>query len=164
MRPRRIVHLHWGGGTPSILGANHLAAIVEKLAATFDLARLQERAIELDPRRLRARIIERLMRDLAGDLDAEVRAAQRNAATQIRVMPLGDTQPSIDFADELAAFQQLRICVDRRTAAHGLCGAAAVSAKLRTLDRLCLPIYVMPNEQSKCDDPGASLTQINDRW
>ena len=51
---RRVVHLHWGGGTPSILGTNHLAAIVEKLTATFDLAPLLEHAIELDPRHLGA--------------------------------------------------------------------------------------------------------------
>jgi oxygen-independent coproporphyrinogen III oxidase len=61
--------------------------------------------------RLRARIIERLMCDLAVDLNAEVRAAERNAAqvctARFHAMPLGDMQPSIGFADELAAVDKL---------------------------------------------------------
>ena len=29
---RRVTHLHWGGGTPSILGEQRLAAIVDTIA------------------------------------------------------------------------------------------------------------------------------------
>lgn len=47
---RKVVHLHWGGGTPSILGEQRLAAINGMISAAFDLSRLQEHAIELDPR------------------------------------------------------------------------------------------------------------------
>jgi len=46
------VHLHWGGGTPSILGAGALIDIAQRITATFDLARIAEHAIELDPRRV----------------------------------------------------------------------------------------------------------------
>jgi oxygen-independent coproporphyrinogen III oxidase len=49
---RRVVHLHWGGGTPSILGAEALIDLVGRLGGAFDLDRLDEHAIELDPRRL----------------------------------------------------------------------------------------------------------------
>ncbi len=49
---RRVVHLHWGGGTPSILGADRLIDLVDRLAATFDLGAVAEHAIELDPRRV----------------------------------------------------------------------------------------------------------------
>jgi oxygen-independent coproporphyrinogen III oxidase len=59
---RRVVHLHWGGGTPSILGANHLAALLDRLTATFDFTNLQEHAIELDPRRLDAALVSTLAR------------------------------------------------------------------------------------------------------
>jgi len=62
IRARRIVHLHWGGGTPSILGAKHLVALVERLTTTFDLAPLREHAIELDPRRLDAAFASTLAR------------------------------------------------------------------------------------------------------
>jgi oxygen-independent coproporphyrinogen-3 oxidase len=47
---RRVVHLHWGGGTPTMLGADGLAAVTERLAARFDLGSLREHAIEVDPR------------------------------------------------------------------------------------------------------------------
>jgi oxygen-independent coproporphyrinogen III oxidase len=61
-RATRVVHLHWGGGTPSILGADRLAALAETLAAAFDLAALQEQAIELDPRHLDAVLASALAR------------------------------------------------------------------------------------------------------
>jgi oxygen-independent coproporphyrinogen-3 oxidase len=47
---RRVVHLHWGGGTPSILGPERLRKIVAQLDVCFDLTELCEHAIELDPR------------------------------------------------------------------------------------------------------------------
>jgi oxygen-independent coproporphyrinogen-3 oxidase len=52
LRGRRVVHIHWGGGTPSILGEGRIGEIVGALAANFDLSGLVEHAIELDPRRV----------------------------------------------------------------------------------------------------------------
>jgi len=49
---RPVVHLHWGGGTPSILGPELLTEITAKLAARFNFSALKEHAIELDPRRI----------------------------------------------------------------------------------------------------------------
>lgn len=49
---RRLTHIHWGGGTPSILGPQWLETIATGLASLFDLSDLKEHAIELDPRRL----------------------------------------------------------------------------------------------------------------
>ena len=48
----KLKHLHWGGGTPSILGPQWLETIAARLASLFDLSNLKEHAIELDPRRL----------------------------------------------------------------------------------------------------------------
>jgi len=48
--PRRVVHLHWGGGTPSILGVERLFEITAKLKDIFDFTIVHEHAIELDPR------------------------------------------------------------------------------------------------------------------
>lgn len=47
---RNILHLHWGGGTPSILGPERLCKLVDHLDARFDLSAMGEHAIELDPR------------------------------------------------------------------------------------------------------------------
>jgi oxygen-independent coproporphyrinogen III oxidase len=48
---RRVLHLHWGGGTPSVLGERRLAALTAHLRRAFDLDGIIEHAIELDPRR-----------------------------------------------------------------------------------------------------------------
>jgi oxygen-independent coproporphyrinogen-3 oxidase len=53
---RRVVHLHWGGGTPSVLGGEIIADLVERLRGAFDFTQLAEHAIELDPRRLTAEL------------------------------------------------------------------------------------------------------------
>jgi oxygen-independent coproporphyrinogen-3 oxidase len=60
---RRIAHLHWGGGTPSILGPDGLSKIHAILAAAFNLDDIGEHAIELDPRHVTpslARGLERI--------------------------------------------------------------------------------------------------------
>ena len=57
---RKLTHLHWGGGTPSILGPALLQTIADKLAGLFDLSALKEHAIELDPRRVDRPLVEAL--------------------------------------------------------------------------------------------------------
>ena len=49
---RNVTHIHWGGGTPSILDAELLKFITDELARHFDLSAIREHAIELDPRYL----------------------------------------------------------------------------------------------------------------
>ena len=56
----KLTHLHWGGGTPSILGAEWFETIVARLASRFDLSALKEHAIELDPRRLDQPLVQTL--------------------------------------------------------------------------------------------------------
>ncbi len=47
---RRVTHLHWGGGTPSMLGLDAMRELTERIAHHFDLSGLLEHAVELDPR------------------------------------------------------------------------------------------------------------------
>lgn len=47
---RRLVEIHWGGGTPNILSANEFARITSRLGALFDVDKQARHAIELDPR------------------------------------------------------------------------------------------------------------------
>jgi len=49
---RKVTHLHWGGGTPSILGVDLLKFVADELVRHFDLSTVREHAIELDPRYL----------------------------------------------------------------------------------------------------------------
>lgn len=47
---RPVVHIHWGGGTPSLLPRDNLLALAERLRTRFDFTPEIEHAIELDPR------------------------------------------------------------------------------------------------------------------
>ena len=60
LRGRKLTHLHWGGGTPSILGPQWLETVASRLASQFDLSELKEHAIELDPRRLDRTLVRSL--------------------------------------------------------------------------------------------------------
>ena len=57
---RKVTHIHWGGGTPSILDADLLKFITDELAHRFDLSAVREHAIELDPRYLTPPLVDAL--------------------------------------------------------------------------------------------------------
>jgi oxygen-independent coproporphyrinogen-3 oxidase len=60
---RPVTHIHWGGGTPSILDCDLLKFVTEALARDFDLSAMREHAIELDPRYL-TRALAETLRDI----------------------------------------------------------------------------------------------------
>ncbi|MFS8180563.1 oxygen-independent coproporphyrinogen III oxidase [Pseudovibrio denitrificans] len=47
---REVLHIHWGGGTPSLVPREAFLKIVDKLKANFVFSEDIEHAIELDPR------------------------------------------------------------------------------------------------------------------
>ncbi len=59
---RRVTHIHWGGGTPSLLGPQRLERLASALQAHFDLSGIVEHAIELDPRTVTAKLADGLRR------------------------------------------------------------------------------------------------------
>jgi oxygen-independent coproporphyrinogen-3 oxidase len=88
-RPR-LVRLHWGGGTPSILGPDGLASVMQVLADHFALSPGYEHAIELDPRN----VTRPLTRQLAalGVNRASLGVQDIDPAVQVaigRVQPMG---------------------------------------------------------------------------
>jgi oxygen-independent coproporphyrinogen III oxidase len=60
---RKLTHLHWGGGTPSILGPQWLETVAARIASQFDLSNMKEHAIELDPRRI-DRVLVRSLKEI----------------------------------------------------------------------------------------------------
>jgi oxygen-independent coproporphyrinogen III oxidase len=50
----RVVHVHWGGGTPTIVGPDLFRWVTTLLRDRFDIAPDAEIAVEVDPRRLDA--------------------------------------------------------------------------------------------------------------
>jgi oxygen-independent coproporphyrinogen III oxidase len=57
---RSVASIHWGGGTPSILGPARFTEIVNRLRELFEIGSGSEHAIELDPRLLDAEMAEAL--------------------------------------------------------------------------------------------------------
>lgn len=57
---KRVVTIHWGGGTPSILGPARFLEIADRVRELFALDPALEHAIELDPRILSAEMVEAL--------------------------------------------------------------------------------------------------------
>lgn len=49
---RPVAHIHWGGGTPTILSPQHHLDLMEMVNSRFDLQETAEIAIEIDPRTL----------------------------------------------------------------------------------------------------------------
>ena len=47
-----VVHIHWGGGTPAVVGSDHFAAVTSQLRDRFNVVPGAEIAIEIDPRML----------------------------------------------------------------------------------------------------------------
>lgn len=56
-RPR-VVHLHWGGGTPSILNARQFGGVMAGLRSVFEFSPTMEHAIELDPRTVTPELVD----------------------------------------------------------------------------------------------------------
>lgn len=50
--PMRVRHLHWGGGSPTLLSPHELDTLSSEIRACFDFAENAEHAIEVDPRTL----------------------------------------------------------------------------------------------------------------
>jgi oxygen-independent coproporphyrinogen-3 oxidase len=50
--PVQVAHIHWGGGTPSLLPPDWFEAIVQDLSDAFRFRTDMEHAIEIDPRHL----------------------------------------------------------------------------------------------------------------
>ncbi len=54
---RRIMKMHWGGGTPTFLGDSESARLMQSIRNAFDLDPAGEYAIEIDPRKVDAQRI-----------------------------------------------------------------------------------------------------------
>ncbi len=85
---RRVTHLHWGGGTPTMLGLDAMQRVTERIARHFDLSGLREHAVELDPRAI-ADVTARTLRSI-GATRASLGVQDFNATVQ---RAIGRVQP-----------------------------------------------------------------------
>jgi len=57
---KQVRRIHWGGGTPSIVGIEGFRRLYRALGKHFDLSNVAEHAIELDPRRIDSAVVRAL--------------------------------------------------------------------------------------------------------
>ena len=57
---RKAVHIHWGGGTPTMLSSGDFARLTQALHRAFEIAQDSEIAIEIDPRTLTRELVTTL--------------------------------------------------------------------------------------------------------
>lgn len=101
---RRVTHMHWGGGTPGMLGEEGLTAVAERVALHFALADEIEHAIELDPRQMSLPFAAALRR--AGVTRASLGVQDFNPHVQEAI---GRVQPHAQVAEAVAALRQAGI-------------------------------------------------------
>jgi oxygen-independent coproporphyrinogen-3 oxidase len=61
-RKLRVKHVHWGGGTPTLMPPKRLAEIMDRLRARFAFAPDTEIAVEIDPRTANEDVLDGLVR------------------------------------------------------------------------------------------------------
>ncbi len=59
----RLAHIHWGGGTPTILAPEEFTAVMARLRARFAIDSAAEIAIEIDPRTLAPAMVATLAQE-----------------------------------------------------------------------------------------------------
>jgi oxygen-independent coproporphyrinogen-3 oxidase len=96
-RARKVRHIHWGGGTPSLIGPERFDQVLNALREVFDLSAIREHAIELDPRTVTPAFIEALARQ--GVTRASLGVQDMNLHVQEAI---GRVQPYETVADVVA--------------------------------------------------------------
>lgn len=91
-RPQ-VVHLHWGGGTPSILQEAQFKRIMAALGLAFDFSPDLEHAIELDPRTVNSDLVKTLA--LIGVNRASLGVQDVNADVQRPLAAFSPLKPSL---------------------------------------------------------------------
>ncbi|MBM6595214.1 oxygen-independent coproporphyrinogen III oxidase [Microvirga pudoricolor] len=113
--PLRVARLHWGGGTPSLLGGEGLASVIDVLQRYVMFQDGMEHAIELDPRHVDAG----LARDLAriGINRASLGVQDLDPAVQ---RAIGRVQPFAQVEHAMALLRERELADLNVDLIHGL--------------------------------------------
>ena len=107
LNPRRkVVQLHFGGGTPTFLTPDEIRGLGQRIHAQFDLAGDVEAGVEIDPRRMQREHLKALRE--AGFNRASIGVQDHNPEVQKavhRIQPFEVTQQVVDWirAEEFAS-------------------------------------------------------------
>jgi len=83
----RVRHIHWGGGSPSMLRPEDIARLDRALRSRFDVTEDAEVAVEIDPRGLRAETVAAFAR--AGLTRASIGVQDCDPAVQCNICRAG---------------------------------------------------------------------------
>lgn len=97
MLAKSVRAIHWGGGTPSLVGPKRFSRIMAALTNAFDLSNVVEHAVELDPRVVTEEFIAMMARH--GVNRASLGVQDLNAHVQVA---MGRVQPFAMVADCVA--------------------------------------------------------------
>ena len=92
-----VTHIHWGGGSPTLLNADDIKRLDETIRAHFDVAKNAEFAIEADPRGLTQATVDALAQ--AGLTRASIGVQDCNPAVQRAINRLQADEETIDAID-----------------------------------------------------------------
>ena len=160
--PLRVARLHWGGGTPSILGADGLASVMQVLRSQLAFEAGYEHAIELDPRYVTSLLAESLKelgvnRASLGvqDVNPKVQAAigrwqpmkdVEAAVLRLRAAGIGNLNFDLIYGLPLQTIDSLRKTCDlvamlspNRIACYGYAHMPRLKANQRRIDESTLP-------------------------
>jgi oxygen-independent coproporphyrinogen-3 oxidase len=96
-RSHRVKHIHWGGGSPTLLSPADIVRLADKLGDSFDVDEGYEFSVEIDPRGLSEGTITAL--SYAGVTRASIGVQDLDPAVQQainRIQPLCVTQSAVD--------------------------------------------------------------------
>lgn len=108
-RARRVIEIHWGGGTPNILSPAQFAEVANRIADTFTIDATARHAIELDPRYVDANSATAYVR--GGINRASLGVQDFNARVQEaigRIQPLEVVRDAVDVLRD-AGIQQVNM-------------------------------------------------------
>jgi len=92
----KVVHMHWGGGTPSILSELSFKKIMASLRECFDFAENHEHAIELDPRTVTTNLASILASIGVNRASLGVQDVNEQVQKAIgRLQPIGDVKRAV---------------------------------------------------------------------
>lgn len=106
---RKVMQLHWGGGTPTFLSPEEIRYLGRSIRKHFNLAPDVEAGVEIDPRRLSRKHVEALRE--VGFNRASIGVQDFNPAVQTamhRIQPREQTEQAMQWTRE-AGFQSINL-------------------------------------------------------
>ncbi len=167
--PRRgVTHIHWGGGTPTILVPEDIVYLADSLRRHFDFTADSEFAVEIDPRGVKRELVAALGK--AGVTRASLGVQDFSPKVQEavnRIQPYEETKQVIDWLRE-EGIREINLDLMYGLPHQGVKEVLDTIDKVLTLEPKRLAIFGyahvpwMKTHQRMIDE--SALPDTNERW